>query len=115
PPPPLTRALPPVPPPAPARPGRVLRGRPRPSPAAPSPVASGRRARAPDRPSAPGLVLPGPGIDADRVTRLDEDRDLHHEARLGRGRLARAGLGVAREAKVRLDHRQGGARLQLHV
>ena len=45
---------------------------PRPSSAAPSPAARASLIGALD----PGLVLPGPGVDPDRVAGLDEDRDL---------------------------------------
>src|SRR5688572_5948886 len=50
------------------------------------------------------LVLAGPRVDPDRVALLDEDRDGHDEARLGCGRFAGAGLGVAGEARLRLAH-----------
>src|SRR5262245_54904231 len=53
--------------------------------------------------SDPGLVLPGPGVDADGVAGLDEDRHLDDEARGGRRRLAGAGLRVAGEARFRVD------------
>ena len=59
------------------------------------------RSRSRSRPSDPGLVLPGPRVDADRVAGLDEDRHLDDEPGLGRGRLARAGLRVAGEARAR--------------
>ena len=35
-------------------------------------------------------VFPGAGVDLDPFTHIDEQRDLQHEARLERGRLARA-------------------------
>ena len=57
-------------------------------------------------PSDPGLVLPGPRVDPDRVAALDEDRHLDDEAGLGRRRLAGAGLRVAGEAGLGVDDRE---------
>src|SRR4051794_24073082 len=50
-----------------------------------------------------GLVFPGPGIDPDRVARLDEDRNGHDQATLRGGWLAGTGLRVAGEPRLRLD------------
>src|SRR5258706_1847140 len=59
----------------------------------------------------PGLVLPGPGVNPDRVALADEQRHLDDEARLGRGRLAGALGCVAGEARLRrLDPEVDGDR-----
>src|SRR4051794_18402725 len=63
---------------------------------------AGERRGLPRSRSDAGLVLPGPGVDADRVARLDEDRDGDHEAGLGRGRLSRACLRIAGEPRLRV-------------
>src|SRR6266508_998022 len=54
------------------------------------------------RPSRAGEVLPRPGVHLDATARLDEQGDLHDEARLQRGRLAAPGDAVALHAGLGL-------------
>src|SRR5437879_13301980 len=61
-----------------------------------------RTSRAWPMPSDPGLVLPGPRVDPDRVALVHEDRHLHDQAGLRPRRLSGTGLGVAGEARLGL-------------